>query len=138
MQDNHTVGRARTVRGFHFQMPPHGQAKLIRVSRGRILDVFIDIRRDSPTYGRHASVELSAENWLQLFLPEGFAHALCTLEPDTEVLYKLTTHWVPAAEGGIRWNDPTLGIAWPKFAGVSVSPRDQELPLLADMSSPFA
>ena len=139
VQDNHTLSVERgTVRGFHFQAPPHAQAKLIRVVRGRILDVIVDIRRGSPTYGGHASVELSAENWLQLYVPEGFAHAFCTLETDTEVIYKVTAYWVPASERGLRWNDPALKIAWPACAGASVAPRDQTLPPLADLVSPFA
>jgi dTDP-4-dehydrorhamnose 3,5-epimerase len=127
-----------TVRGLHAQRPPYAQAKLIRVTRGRVLDVFIDIRRFSPTYGRHGSVELSAENWRQLFLPHGFAHGFCTLEPDTEVIYKLSAHWMPQSETGIRWDDPALGVLWPDFAGASVSERDAALPLLTDFASPFA
>jgi dTDP-4-dehydrorhamnose 3,5-epimerase len=139
VQDNHSLSAERgTVRGLHFQAPPQAQAKLVRVPRGRILDVFVDIRASSPTYGRHGSVELSAENWLQVLIPAGFAHGFCTLEPATEVIYKTTDFYAPQAESGIRWNDPALGIAWPDFAGVSLSPKDLLLPMLADLASPFA
>ncbi|MEI9995384.1 MAG: dTDP-4-dehydrorhamnose 3,5-epimerase [Rhizomicrobium sp.] len=139
VQDNHSSSAERgTVRGLHFQAPPQAQAKLVRVPRGRILDVFVDIRRGSPTYGRHGSVELSAENWLQILIPIGFAHGFCTLEPGTEVIYKTTDYWAPEAEGGIRWNDPALKIAWPDFAGGTLSDRDRMLPLFADLASPFS
>jgi dTDP-4-dehydrorhamnose 3,5-epimerase len=138
VQDNHSASAtAGTVRGLHYQAPPRAQAKLVRVPKGRILDVFVDIRRGSPTYGKHAAVELSAENWLQILVPVGFAHGFCTLEPDTEVIYKTTDTWVPEVEGGVRWNDPTLGIAWPDVAGAVMSPRDRELPLLAALDTPF-
>jgi dTDP-4-dehydrorhamnose 3,5-epimerase len=138
VQDNHSSSAQKgTVRGLHFQAPPHAQAKLIRVPKGRILDVFVDIRRDSPTYGKHGSVELSAENWLQVLVPAGFAHGFCTLEPDTEVIYKTSDYYAPQSEGGILWNDPTLGIAWPSFAGTITSPKDRELPLLANFETPF-
>jgi dTDP-4-dehydrorhamnose 3,5-epimerase len=139
VQDNHSASAtAGTVRGLHYQAPPRAQAKLVRVPRGRILDVFVDIRRGSPTYGKHAAVELSAENWLQVLIPVGFAHGFCTLEPDTEVIYKTIDYYAPETEGGVRWNDPALGVTWPDFAGAVMSPRDRELPLLAALDTPFA
>lgn len=138
VQDNHAMSVARgTVRGLHFQAPPHAQDKLIRVVRGRIFDVIVDIRKGSPTYGQHASVELSAENCCELFVPGGFAHGYCSLEPASEVLYKTSAVWSPEAEGGIRWNDPDLNIAWPAFAGSCVSAKDGALAVFADFVSPF-
>lgn len=138
VQDNHSRSAVRgTVRGIHFQAPPFGQDKLVRVARGSILDVAVDLRKGSPTFGQHAAVELSAENWLQLFIPIGFGHAFCTLEPDTEVVYKVTDYYAPAADGGILWNDPAIGIAWPSFAGALVSGKDSALPLLKNLANPF-
>lgn len=138
VQDNHSLSAERgTVRGLHFQAPPRAQDKLIRVCRGCILDVIVDIRKGSPTYGRCISAELSAENWTQIFVPKGFAHGYCTLEDNTEVLYKTSDLWVPELDGGLRWNDPDLAIAWPNFAGSVVSPRDSKLPLFAEFESPF-
>lgn len=138
IQDNHSRSAdPGTIRGLHFQTPPHAQDKLVRVPRGRVLDVVVDIRRGSPHYGHHVSVELSGENWAQLLVPVGFAHGLCTLEPDTEVLYKVSALYAPSHDGGIRWSDPALNIAWPTFAGSQVSPKDAALSLLADFDSPF-
>jgi dTDP-4-dehydrorhamnose 3,5-epimerase len=127
-----------TVRGLHFQQPPHAQHKVVRVARGRILDVCVDVRRDSLTYGLHASVELAGGDWRQLHVPPGFAHGFCTLEDDTEVAFRLTDYNDKAHAGGLRWNDPALGIAWP--CGDSpgyVFPVDREWPLLADLDTPF-
>ena len=139
VQDNHSLSAERgTVRGLHFQAPPKAQTKLVRVSKGRVLDVFVDVRRGSPTYGQHGAVELSAENWRQILIPIGFAHGFCTLEPDTEVIYKTTDYYAPESEGGFRWNDPALGISWPNFAGANLSAKDRELPLFAKFVSPFA
>ncbi|HZT49676.1 MAG TPA: dTDP-4-dehydrorhamnose 3,5-epimerase [Hyphomicrobiaceae bacterium] len=134
VQDNHSRStRAGTVRGLHFQLPPFAQAKLVRVTRGRILDVAVDVRRTSPTFGRHVAVELSEENWLQLLVPVGFAHGFCTLEPDTEVLYKVSAVYAPQCDAGILWNDPDLGITWPVDArSALVSDKDRGLPRLKD------
>ncbi|MFO1187813.1 MAG: dTDP-4-dehydrorhamnose 3,5-epimerase [Alphaproteobacteria bacterium] len=138
VQDNHSLSaEPGTVRGLHFQRPPHAQAKLIRVSRGAIFDVAVDIRRGSPTYGKWSGVELSAENWSQLFVPPGFAHGFCTLTPNTEVLYKVDALYAPESDAGILWRDPELAINWPSFAGKQVSAKDADLPRLADITSPF-
>ena len=139
VQDNHSLSAERgTVRGLHFQAPPHAQAKLVRVTRGRIFDVFVDIRKKSHTYGKHETAELSAENWCQLLIPIGFAHGFCTLDPATEVIYKTTDYYAPETESGIRWNDRALGVAWPDFAGASLSAKDRELPMFDQLQSPFA
>lgn len=150
VQDNHSLSAsAFTLRGLHFQSPPRGQDKLIRCIRGRIFDVAVDIRQGSPTYGRWVGAELSAENGHQMFVPIGFAHGFVTLELDCEVTYKCSNTYSPDADGGIRWDDPTLrelgqkdanGIAWPIPAGTApeLSAKDQVQPLLADFDSPFA
>ncbi len=138
VQDNHSLSaEAGTLRGLHFQAPPHAQDKLLRVTRGSVLDVAVDIRKGSPTYGRHVAVTLSAENWSQLLIPVGFAHGFCTLEPNSEVLYKVTSPYAPESDGGILWNDPDLQIAWPAFAGSQLSAKDLKHPRLKDFSSPF-
>ncbi len=139
VQDNHSYSRdAGTVRGLHFQKPPHAQDKLVRVVRGRILDVAVDIRRGSPTYGQHVAVELSAQNWAQLWVPVGFAHGFMTLEPETEVLYKVTAFYDREADCGIHWRDPSLGIAWPELATPPVlSTKDLHLERLTELVSPF-
>lgn len=139
VQDNCSLSRqVGVVRGLHFQKPPHAQGKLVRVQRGRILDVAVDIRAGSPTFGRYVAVELSAENWQQLWVPAGFAHAFCTLEPDTEVVYKVTDYYAPDCDAGIIWNDPDIGIDWPIGAGdVVLSAKDARLPRLADLGTCF-
>lgn len=139
VQDNHSRSReVGTIRGLHFQAPPFAQVKLVRVTRGRILDVAVDLRRSSPTFGRHVAVELSEENWRQLLVPIGFAHGFCTLEPDTEVLYKVTNDYAPAHDFGVAFDDPTLAIAWPVETEKAIlSDRDRRLPRLADCPPAF-
>lgn len=139
VQDNLSLSvEAGTVRGLHFQSPPLAQGKLIRVGRGRILDVAVDVRRTSPTYGRHVAVELSAENGLQLMIPIGFAHGFCTLEPNTEVSYKVTAHYSAGHDQGIAWNDPALGIEWPVDPSRAIlSDKDTQYPPLAEIPAYF-
>lgn len=139
VQDNHSLSReAGVLRGLHFQLPPHAQGKLVRVPRGRVLDVIVDLRVGSPTYGRHESVELSADNWKQLWVPPGFAHAFCTLEPDTEFCYKVTSFYAPQSDSGIAFNDPDLAISWPFSAGkLILSDKDLKLQAFKDFQSPF-
>jgi dTDP-4-dehydrorhamnose 3,5-epimerase len=139
-QDNQSLSRAiGTVRGLHFQAPPHAQAKLIRCTRGRIWDVAVDIRRGSPTYGQWRAAELSAENGHQLYIPTGFAHGFMTIEPDSEVAYKASALYAPGSEGGLRWDDPALAIDWPlPPADATLSEKDAVLPMLAALDSPFA
>lgn len=139
VQDNHSwSAQAGTIRGLHFQSPPHAQGKLVRVVRGRIIDVAVDIRRSSPTFGRHVAVELSAENWRQLWIPPGFAHGFCTLEPDCEVLYKVTEFYAPQHDFGLAFDDPALGIAWPVAPQEAVlSEKDRRHPRLADLTHAF-
>lgn len=139
VQDNHSLSAQKgVVRGLHFQLPPFAQDKLLRVTRGRILDVAVDLRRSSPTYGKHVTVELSAENWKQILVPIGFAHGFVTLEPNTEVIYKVTSYYAPTHDRGLLWNDPALGIAWPISAGEAIlSDKDKAQPRLADLPSAF-
>jgi len=140
VQDNYSLSRdAGTVRGLHFQTPPYAQAKLVRVLRGRIRDVAVDLRRGSPTYGQHVLVELSAENGRQLFVPEGFAHGLVTCEADTEVAYKVSDFYAPHHDAGIFWADPSLNIEWgiPE-AEATISEKDSRLPSFNDFESPFS
>ena len=139
VQDNHSLSRdPGTLRGLHFQLPPHAQGKLVRVPRGRVLDVIVDVRVGSPTYGKHVGVELSAENWKQMWIPAGFAHAFCTLEPDTEFCYKVTEFYAPQSDSGIAFNDPDLGIEWPfPEDQLILSDKDRVLQALKDFQSPF-
>jgi dTDP-4-dehydrorhamnose 3,5-epimerase len=139
VQDNHSMSAVRgTVRGLHFQAPPRAQDKLLRVIQGSILDVAVDIRVGSPTFGRSVAVELSAENGTQLLIPRGFAHGFQTLTDRVEVLYKVTDDYAPETEGGLLWSDPELGIAWPIGAEqATANARDQQWPRLADFKSPF-
>jgi dTDP-4-dehydrorhamnose 3,5-epimerase len=139
IQDNQSSSsQPGTVRGLHFQRPPFAQAKLIRVLRGRILDVAVDLRRASPSFGRHIAVELSGEGNEQLLVPAGFAHGFCTLEPGTAVFYKVDQVYSATHDGGINWADPELGIRWPVTAAdATLSDKDRELPMLADLSFIF-
>ena len=134
VQDNHVYSaQAGTIRGLHYQIPPHAQAKLVRVSRGAILDVAVDIRRASSTFGRHVSSVISAEAWNQILIPEGFAHGYATLEPDTDVLYKVSDFYAPDTERSICWNDPSIGIDWKIHADEAVvSEKDRDSPLLSE------
>ena len=135
VQDNHSLStEIGTVRGLHYQLPPAAQAKLVRVVRGSILDVAVDIRRGSPTFGRHVAQTLSAAQGGQMFVPVGFAHGFCVLEPDTEVLYKVSAYYSSAHDRGLRWNDPELAIAWPVGPATAVlSDKDRSLPWLRDL-----
>jgi dTDP-4-dehydrorhamnose 3,5-epimerase len=141
VQDNHSLSaRPGVLRGLHFQAPPHAQAKLVRVTRGRVWDVAVDIRVGSPTFGKWVCAELSADNDQQMFIPEGFAHGFVTLEPDTEFLYKVSSVYAPASDGGVIWNDPELNLPWPLDGiegGPQLSDKDANLPKLADFDSPF-
>lgn len=140
VQDNHSLSRdVGTVRGLHFQTAPFAQDKLVRVISGRILDVAVDLRRSSPTFGRHVVVELSRENWRQLFIPIGFAHGFVTLEPDTEVIYKVTNFYSPQHDCGVAWDDPDIGVDWPVAAENAVlSDKDRKWPRLRDLPEVFA
>jgi dTDP-4-dehydrorhamnose 3,5-epimerase len=137
VQDNHSLSSAPGVlRGLHFQSPPMEIAKLVRVLKGAIFDVAVDLRHGSPTYGQHVSVTL--DDWTQILIPPGFAHGFCTLEPDTEVFYKVSNYYSPEHDLGLRWNDPALGIDWPIGEAEAVlSEKDTRQPLLADLPKYF-
>lgn len=139
VQDNHSYSRnAGTIRGLHFQSAPFAQAKLVRCVRGRIFDVAVDIRHDSPTFRKWVGAELSAENGHQLFVPRGFAHGFLTLEADTEVAYKVDAFYDAASDGGIRWDDPELAIEWPSQAlAPTLSDKDARLPSLDEACFEF-
>jgi dTDP-4-dehydrorhamnose 3,5-epimerase len=139
VQDNHSLSASKgVVRGLHFQIPPFAQAKLLHVTAGSVFDVAVDIRRGSPTFGRHVAVVLSAAEWNQIFIPEGFAHGFCTLEPATEVVYKVNSYYSGEHDRGLLWNDPSLGIAWPSEATKAIlSDKDRQHPVLADLPHYF-
>jgi dTDP-4-dehydrorhamnose 3,5-epimerase len=139
VQDNHSLSVSKgVVRGLHFQIAPFAQAKLLRVTAGSIFDVAVDIRGGSPSFGRHVAVVLSATDWNQIFIPEGFAHGYCTLEPNTEVIYKVSAYYSPEHDYGLLWNDPVLGIAWPVSADeAQVSERDRKHPVLSRLPQHF-
>jgi len=140
VQDNQSRStKAGTIRGLHFQSPPAEQGKLVRVVRGAVFDVAVDIRRGSPTYGRFVSAVLSVENWAQLWVPSGFAHGFCTLEPDSEVIYKVTSYYSRGHDLGLAWDDPALAIPWPvapDFA--TLSDKDRAQPRLKDLPAYFS
>ena len=138
VQDNQSVSRRGVVRGLHYQVAPAPQGKLVRVLVGAIFDVAVDIRAGSPWYGKHVAVELSADNGKQLYVPAGFAHGFCTLEPDTELQYKVSDYYSPECDSGIRFDDPDLAIAWPvNSVDAVLSEKDRRLPKLADLVSSF-
>jgi dTDP-4-dehydrorhamnose 3,5-epimerase len=137
VQDNHSRSGAKgTLRGLHYQSPPRAQDKLVRCTRGAILDVAVDIRTGSPTYARWVAVELSAENGRQLFVPKGFLHGFLTLTENAEVQYKCTDFYAPDHDGAVRWDDPAIGIDWGVTSPI-LSDKDARAPLLADIGSPF-
>jgi len=140
VQDNHSLSaQPGTIRGMHFQPPPHPQAKLVRVLRGAILDIAVDIRHGSPSFGQHVAAELTAANAQLLYVPAGFAHGFCTLEPDTEVAYKVTDLYAPECDRGIAWDDPDLALPWPFAAdAVQLSEKDRRAPRLRDLPPAFA
>lgn len=134
VQDNHSYSAAKgVVRGLHYQLPPFAQDKLVRVTRGAILDVAVDIRKNSPSFGKWVSLEVSADKWNQILVPKGFAHGFMTLEENTEVIYKVTDYYSPEHDRSIRFDDPAIGIDWPfPSSGVQLSDKDQKAPLFAD------
>jgi dTDP-4-dehydrorhamnose 3,5-epimerase len=139
VQDNQSLSiEPGTIRGLHFQRPPDAQAKLIRVIQGAVVDVAVDLRRNSPAYGRWCKVTLTAEGGEQLLVPRGFAHGFCTLEPNTLVAYKVDNYYSPACDAGLRFDDPDLSIAWPfPNASITCSEKDAKLPYLKDFVTPF-
>jgi dTDP-4-dehydrorhamnose 3,5-epimerase len=139
VQDNQSFSARRgTVRGLHFQAPPHPQAKLVRVLKGAVFDVAVDLRRGSPTFAHWCGTTLTADKGNQLFVPQGFAHAFCTLEADTEVVYKVDDYYAPECDAGLIWNDQDIGIGWPIAAQeVTLSEKDARLPSFAGFESPF-
>jgi len=139
VQENHSLSVDRgVVRGLHFQTPPESQAKLVRVAAGSILDVAVDIRHGSPTYGHHVAIVLKGSEGNQLFVPEGFAHGFCTLEPNTEVVYKVNRYYSPEHDRGMLWDDPALGITWPFGEGEALlSDKDRRAPRLAELPHYF-
>lgn len=136
VQDNQSLSSRGVLRGLHFQAPPYAQDKLVRVIRGAVNDVVVDIRKNSPTFGQHYTAHLSADNFRMLFVPVGFAHGFETLEDDTIFQYKCSNYYNKASEGGLRWNDPTLQIKW-ELENPLVSDKDQELPFWNQFESPF-
>ena len=138
VQENHSLSHdVGTLRGLHFQAPPHAQSKLVRCGRGAFFDIAVDIRQGSPTYGQWVGYELSAENGHQLYVPMGFAHGFVTLEPDSEIIYNCSDYYAPETEGALRWDDPGIGIKWPLKGNPILSEKDAIAPLLKGFESPF-
>ena len=138
VQDNHSISMVQnTLRGLHYQSPPHAQAKLVRCGRGRLLDVAVDIRRGSPTYGKWVGVELSFENGKQLLIPEGFLHGFVTRVPETEIIYKCSDYYAPDCDGAVRFDDPDLDIDWGLTGDPILSDKDEVAPYLKDVVNPF-
>ncbi len=138
VQDNHSLSaRAGTVRGLHYQSPPHAQAKLVRCGRGRLLDVAVDVRTGSRTFGRWVGVDLSFENGRQLLIPAGFLHGFATREDDTEIVYKCTDYYAPECDGAVAWDDPAIGIDWGLAGDPILSDKDRAAPRLGAWESPF-
>ncbi len=139
IQDNHSLSAEKgVIRGLHYQIPPYAQDKLVRVVHGSIMDVAVDFRKNSPTFGKHITAIISAEEWNQILVPIGFAHGFCTLEPNTEVIYKVTNYYAPEHDRGVRWNDPEIGINWPVTDQEAIlSDKDKVLPLLSDVKEFF-
>ena len=138
VQDNQSVSQKRgTIRGLHFQAPPHAQAKLVRCGSGAIYDVVVDVRRGSPNYGMWEGYELSAENGHQLYVPVGFAHGFVTLEPNSEILYRCSDYYAPSSEGAVLWSDPDVGIEWPVHDAPILSEKDEAAPCLKEFETPF-
>lgn len=138
VQDNESMSRYGVVRGLHFQKPPYTQSKLVRVVKGRVLDVAVDIRKGSPTYGKYVAVELSAENHRQLFISKGFAHGFSVLSEEVVFQYKCDAYYAPQSEGAIIWNDPSIGIDWKvSNEDVLLSDKDRNHPALCEFESPF-
>lgn len=138
VQDNHSLSRQTgTVRGLHFQAPPHAQDKLVRCGRGRLYDIAVDIRRGSPTYGSWFGTELSAENGRQMLVPKGFLHGFATCEPDTEICYKCSDYYAPECDGAVRFDDPDIGIDWALNGPAILSAKDEHAQRFADFDTPF-
>ena len=138
VQDNHSLSAlVGTLRGLHFQGPPHAQAKLVRCGRGAIFDVSVDIRQGSPTYGHWVGHELTEDNGYQLYAPIGFAHGFVTLHPNSEIVYKCSDYYAPETEGALIWNDPDIGIDWPTTNELTISEKDKAANMFKDFESPF-
>lgn len=139
VQDNHSFSAEKgIIRGLHYQTPPFAQDKLVRVIRGSVLDVAVDMRKDSPTFGKHITAVISADEWNQILVPIGFAHGICMLEPDTEVIYKVTNYYAPDHDKGVRWNDPELGIEWPVSEEEAIlSDKDKLQPYFSEIKEFF-